>query len=221
MQPMWLQLVQLELEQPKKIALHLFSASAVGVPSSSSKGSWECWERWRKILSMEAWERKTWFGNRKEKKKRTIFSKGPETQGPEFRSYKLDVWSFEEFECEDWPGRIRPVPPVLSQTSATTFPVLSNSLTHISYIGMFWTFKMTSFKLVGTSLDISHILNSTFPHLLGHVGHHVVDVLLHEEPCPLHQGDQKLPAWLCHNISSYIRLSFQIMIRLPKDWGEF
>ena len=37
----------------------------------------------------------------KEKKKRTIFSKGPETQGPEFRSYKLDVWSFEEFECED------------------------------------------------------------------------------------------------------------------------
>ena len=37
----------------------------------------------------------------KEKKKRTIFSKGPETQGPEFRSYKLDIWSFDEFEGED------------------------------------------------------------------------------------------------------------------------
>ena len=76
---------------------------------------------------------------------------------------------------------------------------------------------ITNFKLITTSLDMSVIvlpklyllpppimtfqpfygLNSICCHLIGHVSHHVVDVLLHKEACPLHQGNQKLPAQLC------------------------
>ena len=87
---------------------HLFSASAVGVPSSS-KGSWECWERCRKILSMEAWTEILWqFGK--------VWITRKLNFGTKSEDWRKKLW--------EWPGRRLPVLPVLSQTSATTSPVL-------------------------------------------------------------------------------------------------